>query len=123
MNRATVDGPLENQHGSALRIFGIFLDDDRSADASEELIYRESVVGESIVAVLGYPNVPGCDQGGELLPEARHNALSGISVLPHNACDQQLVANRLSTPQDFIASLLHRLDAHHGLLQGGDGVL
>jgi hypothetical protein len=28
-----------------------------------------------------------------------------------------------TTPPDFIASPLHRLDAHHGLLHGGDGVL
>jgi hypothetical protein len=27
--------------------------------------------------VLGYPNITGCDQSGELLPEAGHHALSG----------------------------------------------
>jgi hypothetical protein len=36
---------------------------------------------------------------------------------------EQLADQRLSIPQDAIASLLQRLDAHHGLLHGGDGVL
>ena len=92
MKRAAVDSPLETKHGSALRIFGIFLDDDRSAGAHEDLIYRESIVSESVVAVLGYPNVPGSDQGGELLPEARHHAFTGFSVSPHNGKDQRLAA-------------------------------
>ena len=89
MNRATVDSPLENEHGSALRKLGIFLDDDRRANAREEFIHRESVVSERVVAVLGYPYVSGGDQGGKLLPEAGHHALSGILVLPHNDQGQQ----------------------------------
>jgi hypothetical protein len=76
MNRAAVDSPLENKHGSTLRIFGIFLDHDRRAGASEELIHRESIVSESVVAVLRYPNVSSGDEGGELLPKAGHRALS-----------------------------------------------
>jgi hypothetical protein len=36
---------------------------------------------------------------------------------------QQLAASRLYISQDAIASLLQGLDAHHGLLRGGDGVL
>jgi len=52
MYRAAVDSPLENKHGRALRVFGIFLDDDRRANAREEFIYRESIVSESVVAVL-----------------------------------------------------------------------
>jgi hypothetical protein len=70
MNRAAVDSPLENEDGSALRILGIFLDNDRRTGAREELIHRESIVSESVVAVLGYSHVSGGDQGGELLPEA-----------------------------------------------------
>ena len=107
MNRTAVDSPLENEHGSALWILGIFLDDDRRANASEEFIHRESVVSERVVDVLGYPNVPGGDQGGELLPEAGHHALSGILVLPHNACDQRLATNRSATPLSHNA-WLHR---------------
>jgi hypothetical protein len=76
MNRTAVDSPLENKHGSALRILGIFLDDNRRPNAREEFIHRESIVSESVVAVFGYPNISGGDQGGELLPEARHRALS-----------------------------------------------
>jgi len=76
MNGAAIDCPLENKHGSALRILGTFLDDDRRVGAREEFIDRESIVSESVVAVLGYPNVPGGDQGGELLPEAGYHALS-----------------------------------------------
>jgi len=107
MDRAAIDGPLEDKYGSALRILGIFLDDDRRANAREEFIHRESIVSESVVAVLGYPNVPGCDQGGELLPEARHHALSGISVFPHNARDQWL-AQGPATPQDDAESIASR---------------
>jgi hypothetical protein len=61
MSRTAVCSPLENEHGSALRILGIFLDDDRRPNAREELIDRESIVSESVVAVLGYTNVPGGD--------------------------------------------------------------
>jgi hypothetical protein len=61
MNRAAADCPLENKHGSALRILGIFLDDDCRANAREEFIDRESIVSESVVPVLGYPNVSGGD--------------------------------------------------------------
>ncbi|MFM8496495.1 MAG: hypothetical protein ACKOEM_13370, partial [Planctomycetia bacterium] len=69
-------------------------DDDRSAGANEEFIHRESIVSESIVAVLRYSNVSGGDQGGELLPETGHLAISGFSVLTHNACDQRLATLR-----------------------------
>lgn len=41
------------------RILGIFLDNDRRPSAREELIHRESVVSERVVAVLGYSNVAG----------------------------------------------------------------
>ena len=51
MNRTAVDSPLENEHGSALWILGIFLDDDRRANAREEFIHRESVVSERVVDV------------------------------------------------------------------------
>jgi len=37
--------------------------------------------------------------------------------------DQWLATTGLSTPPGFIASLLHRVDTHHGLLHGSDGVL
>ena len=85
MNGAAVDSLLENKHGSALRVLGVFLDDHRRTGPCEELIHRESIIKESIVAVLGYPDVPDSDQGGKLLPEAGHHALSAFSVLPHNA--------------------------------------
>jgi hypothetical protein len=61
MNRAAADCPLKNKHGSALRILGIFLDDDCRTNAREEFIDGESIVSESVIAVLGYPNVPGGD--------------------------------------------------------------
>jgi hypothetical protein len=61
MNRAAADCPLENKPGGALRILGIFLDDDCRANAREEFIDRESIVSESVVPVLGYPNVSGGD--------------------------------------------------------------
>jgi hypothetical protein len=60
MNRAAVDRPLENKHRGALRIIGVFLDDDRRTSAQEELVDREPIVGQSVVSVLGYPNIAGC---------------------------------------------------------------
>jgi hypothetical protein len=90
MNRAAVDSPLENKHSSALRILGIFLDHDRRPGAREELIHREAIISESVVAVLGYSNVSGGDQAGELLPQAGHLAISGFSVLTHNGSNQRL---------------------------------
>jgi len=77
MNRAAVDSPLENKHRSALRIIGVFLDDDRRTSPQEELVHREPIVGQSVLSVLGYPNITGCDRSGELLPETGHHALSG----------------------------------------------
>ena len=61
MNRAAADCPLENKHGSTLRILGILLDDDRRPNARKEFIDRESIASESVVAVLGYTNVSGGD--------------------------------------------------------------
>ena len=61
MNRAAVDSPLENKHRGALRILGVFLDDDRRTSPQEELVNREPIVGQSVVSVLGYPNVSGGD--------------------------------------------------------------
>jgi hypothetical protein len=77
MNRAAVDRPLENKHGGALRIIGVFLDEDRRTSPQEELVDREPIVGQSVVSMLGYPNIAGCDQSAELLPEAGHHAVSG----------------------------------------------
>jgi hypothetical protein len=102
MNRAAVDGSLENKYCSALRVLRIFLDHDCRAGAREEVIHRESIVSESIIAVLGYPNVPGGDQGSELSPEAGHHALSRFSVLPHNGGDQRLAT--LDFPSGPISS-------------------
>ena len=50
MNRTAVDSSLKNKYGSAFRILGIFLDELRRAGAREEVIYRESIVSESVVA-------------------------------------------------------------------------
>lgn len=77
MNRAAVDIPLENKHRSALRIIGVFLDNDRRTSPQEKLVDRETIVGQSVLSVLGYPNIAGCDQGGDLPPETGHHALSG----------------------------------------------
>jgi hypothetical protein len=77
MNRAAVNSLLENKHRGALRIIGVFLDDDRRTSPQEELVDREPVVGQSVVSVLGYPNITGCDQSCDLLPETGHHALSG----------------------------------------------
>jgi hypothetical protein len=77
MNRAAVDSPLENKHRGALRIIGVFLDDDRRTSPQEELVDREPIVGQTVISVLGYPNITGCDQSGDLLPETGHRAFSG----------------------------------------------
>ena len=77
MNRAAVNSPLENKHRSALRIIGVFLDDDRRTSPQEELVDREPIVSQSVVSVLRYPNITGCDQSGKLLPETGYHALSG----------------------------------------------
>lgn len=81
MNWAPVDCLLENKYGGALWILGIFLNHVGRANAREKIIHRESIVGESVVPVLGYPNIPGGDQCNELLPEAGHQAFSGFSPL------------------------------------------
>ena len=77
MNRTAVNSPLENKHRSALRIIGVFLDEDRRTSPQEELVDREPIVCQSVVSVLRYPNIVGCDQSGTLLPETGHYALSG----------------------------------------------
>lgn len=62
MNRAAVDSSLKNKYGTAFRILGIFLDEIRRAGARQEVIYRESIVGESVVAA-GRLDEPGCGGG------------------------------------------------------------
>ena len=57
MERAAVDRPLENQHGCAFWILGIFLDDNCGPSPHEDLVNCEPIVSQRVVPVLGYSHI------------------------------------------------------------------
>ena len=81
MDLAAVGSNLKNKHRSTFRIVGVFFDHDGGSGSAKHVIDRKAIVCQGVVAVLGDPDVTGGDQSRELLPKARHNALSRAAGL------------------------------------------